>query len=233
MISIFLPIRKGSKRVKNKNIKKFNKYKLGLSELKILQLKRLREKVIRKKIFKHDFEFIVSTDILSVIDFCKKFHWIKIHKRNLRDSTDNSLQRLINLIPSICNGNYILWTHVTSPFFSSSAYINFLKMYFRYSKINRSKSGFSAEIIGKFVYSKKKKWLSHNEKALKWPRTQDLDPLYIMNSAAIIAEKNIYLNQKNRLCKKPLPITVNSKCGLDIDNNEDFEALKKVKNFLI
>ena len=45
MISIFVPIRKGSKRVKNKNIKRFNKYKLGLTELKILQLKRLKEKV--------------------------------------------------------------------------------------------------------------------------------------------------------------------------------------------
>ena len=53
MISIFVPIRKGSKRVKNKNIKRFNKYKLGLTELKILQLKRLKEKVVKKKFFNH------------------------------------------------------------------------------------------------------------------------------------------------------------------------------------
>ena len=43
MISFFIPIRKGSKRVKNKNIKKLENYKLGLTELKINQLKNLEQ----------------------------------------------------------------------------------------------------------------------------------------------------------------------------------------------
>ena len=42
MISIFIPIRKGSKRVKNKNIKKIGKFNLGLTEIKIKQIIKLK-----------------------------------------------------------------------------------------------------------------------------------------------------------------------------------------------
>ena len=38
MISFFLPIKKNSKRIKNKNFKKLGKYPLGLSDIKIYQL---------------------------------------------------------------------------------------------------------------------------------------------------------------------------------------------------
>ena len=233
MISIFLPIRKGSKRVKNKNIKKFNKYKLGLTELKIYQLKKLREKVINKNILKHKIEFIVSTDIPKVINFCKKFNWIKIHKRKLRDSGDNSLQRLINLIPDICSGDHILWTHVTSPLFSSDSYLDFIDYYLKNRKKMKSRSAFSADLIGKFVYCKKRKWISHDQKIKKWPRTQDLNPLYIKNSAAIIAEKKIYINQNDRLCNNPIPIIGKRENGFDIDDISDFNIASKIKNIPI
>ena len=42
MISIFVPIRSGSKRVKNKNIKKIGKFNLGLTEIKIKQIFKLK-----------------------------------------------------------------------------------------------------------------------------------------------------------------------------------------------
>ena len=233
MISFFIPIRKGSKRVKNKNIKKFNKYKLGLTELKINQLKKFRKISSKMKIYGHDFEYIISTDIPEIINFCKKFKWLKVHIRNSKNSGDHSLQKMIDLVPEICSGEYILWTHVTSPFFSSSLYRDFINEFFKNSIKNKSKSGFSAEKIGKFVFCNKRKWISHNQKSLKWPRTQDLDPLYAMNSAAIISEKKVYINLKDRICKKPLPIITKNKRGLDIDDLKDFEVLKKTNNFLL
>ena len=233
MISIFLPIRKGSKRIKNKNIKKFNNYKLGLTELKIYQLRKFREKTLRRNIFNQEFEYIISTDIPKVINFCKKFDWIKVHKRNVRNSSDNSLQRLINLIPNICRGNYILWTHVTSPFFSSASYLDFINYYFKNAKKMKSRSAFSADLIGKFVYCKKRKWISHNQKIKKWPRTQDLSRLYIKNSAAIIAEKNVYKFLNDRLCNNPMPIITKRDNGFDIDDILDFNKLVKIKKIPI
>ena len=47
-----------------------------------------------------------------------------------------------------------------------------------------------------------------------------------MNSAAIISERKVYINNKDRLSKKPLPILSNLKEGFDVDNNEDFEVVK-------
>ncbi|WP_440635230.1 hypothetical protein [Candidatus Pelagibacter sp. HIMB1746] len=229
MISIFIPIRKNSKRVKNKNIHKIKKYKLGLTEIKILQLEKFRNKISKLKklrIFNHKFEYIISTDLPEVIKFCKKFNWIKIHKRKPSLSGDNSLQKLIDIIPEICSGNYILWTHVTSPYFSSDSYINFLKVFFNKKKQKKIQSAFSANLIGKFVYCKKRGWISHDTRKIKWPKTQDLKPLFSMNSAAIISERKVYINNKDRLSKKPLPILSNLKEGFDVDNNEDFEVVK-------
>ncbi len=228
MISFFIPIRKGSKRIKNKNIKKLENYKLGLTELKIKQLEKFKRIARRDKLFNQSFEYIISTDIPEVINFCEKIKWIKIHRRNFKNSGDYSLQKIINLVPSVCSGDYILWTHVTSPLFSSTLYIDFIKKYLKLSKKIQSQSAFSAEKIGKFVFCNKRKWVSHNQKLIKWPRTQDLDPLYVMNSAAIISKRKVYTRFKDRLCNNPTPILTPDKNGFDIDDLEDFKKVKKI-----
>ena len=233
MISFFIPIRKGSKRIKNKNIKKLEKYKLGLTELKINQLTKFRRIASKIKGFNHNFEYIVSTDMPQVINLCKKIEWIKIHRRNSKNSGDHSLQKIINLAPKVCSGDYILWTHVTSPLFSSSLYIDFIKKFFARIKKNKSQSAFSAEKIGKFVFCSKRKWISHNQKIIKWPRTQDLNPLYIMNSAAIISHRKVYMRSKDRLCNNPIPIITLNKKGFDIDDLKDFKALKKIDKLIL
>ena len=224
MISIFIPVRKGSKRVKNKNIRCIGKYKLGLLEIKLKQL----EKLIKINNNKYNFEFIVSTDSKIVKDYCNKFNWIKVHKRSKNLSGDHSLQKLINIAPKICKGDFILWTHVTSPLFISKDYMSFLNIFF---KKGRSKlpSAFSAELIQKFIYSKTQGWVSHNINKIKWPRSQDLKNLYIMNSAALIAHKKTFLNDKNRISKNSFPIITSKKAGFDIDTMEDFKKLNNEK----
>ena len=57
MISFFIPIRKGSKRIINKNLKKLPKYNHGLTELKIIQLKNLRKTCNKGGQFKKSFHF--------------------------------------------------------------------------------------------------------------------------------------------------------------------------------
>ena len=50
MISIFLPIKKTSKRLKNKNFLKITKFSYGLSEIKILQLLKFSKLLKKKKL---------------------------------------------------------------------------------------------------------------------------------------------------------------------------------------
>ena len=227
MISFFISIRKNSKRVRNKNTRALPYFKYGLTEMKINQLKKLRNLLRRKNPRSFNkIEIIVSTNCLKVKNFCRKFKWIKIHERNKFLSNDASIQELIEVIPKICSGEYILWTHVTSPFFNERNYYNFLNQYFRKSKKNNS--AFSADLIQKFLFCKRRGWISHKEKEMRWPRTQDLNKIYIANSAAFIAPIKIYRKLKNRLCKSPIPIlSENNLDGFDIDNLKDFVYLKK------
>jgi len=222
MISFFIPIRKGSKRIKNKNFKPLPGYRFGLTEIKIKQIIKFKN-LIKKNKIKKKFEYVVSTNCKKTINFLKPYKWIKIHKRFDADSGDDSLDRLIKLVPKICQGKYVLWTHVTSPFFNERHYLRFIEEFFK-KKLH--KSAFSADKIQKFLYSKKKGWISHNAKIKKWPRTQDLESLYIANNAAFITHRNIYKLYRDRICKNPLPIVSDFGSSFDIDDYNDFYKLK-------
>ena len=178
------------KRIKDKNTRSLPSFSFGLTEIKIKQIQKFKNLVKKFKI-KQDFEYIVSTNCIKTIKFLKNYKWIKVHNRSKKLSMDDSLDDLIKILPGICNGNFILWTHVTSPFFDQYEYINFIKNFLR-GKFN---SAFSADLIQKFIYNHKKKWISHKSNKKKWPRTQDLDPMYVANSGAFIAKRKIYLKE--------------------------------------
>lgn len=223
-ISFFIPIRKGSRRIKNKSFRKILNYKFGLTEIKVKQLLTLK-KTFNKNIKNFKLEFIVSSDSKLVENYIKKFSWIKFHNRAPNLSTDNSLDKLIEVVPSICSGKIILWTHVTSPLFGSKEYIDFIKEFLK----KKNKSAFSGIQISSFIYNQsKKKFISHSGNSKKWPRTQDLDKIFIVNSAAFIADRGVYIKYKNRLDPNPLPIIINKKKSLDIDSPVDLIYLEKI-----
>lgn len=221
MISFFIPTRTGSKRIKNKNTKKIRNYKLGLTEIKILQLKKLKSILKKKKI---KSEFILSTNCIKTKLFLKKYKWIRIHSRSKEFASDDCLEKLIKIIPKLCLGKYILWTHVTSPCFNESCYIKFIDQFLKNKK--KYDSGFSANIAGTFLM-KNNKWISHNIKNNKWPRTQDLKNIYLVNNAAFISKRFVYTKLNDRIGKKPMPIISKFGTALDIDNYDQFNFYKK------
>ena len=226
MISIFIPIRKGSKRIINKNFKPLPGYKYGLTEIKIKHLKKLRYKLLKLGM---KVEFVVSTDSEVIFEICKNINWIKLHWRNSEAATDDSLAKLIEYVPRICSGNLILWTHVTSPLFNDNDYLYFIKTFKNKLKDKKikSKSAFSADKIQKFIFREDGKWISHDYKKKKWPRTQDLLISYIVNSAAFISFREIYIEKKDRLCANPIPILSRPGASFDIDDINDFKFVKK------
>ena len=224
LISIFFPVRKGSKRVKNKNTRKIKHYGHGLLEIKVDHLKKLR-KLFSEKINKYEIEFVFSTNCEKTKKFLKDYEWIKVFNRKKYLSGDDVLDLLIGEVPKICSGNYIFWSHITSPLFDENCYLNFIRTFLK--NIKYYDSAFSATSIDSFLVNEDNKWLSHDRNKKKWPRTQDLKKMYMINNAIFGAKRHVYTKFNDRLGKKILPIITPKLLDLDIDYLEDIKILKK------
>ena len=218
IIDIFLPCRSSSVRVKNKNIKKFSNKNFGLFEIKILQLISIRG--IRN--------IIVSTNDKKIIDYVKKkkFKKVAINIRpNYLSTSKTSTDQLIKYVPKIIKSDHILWTHVTSPFFNTSDYENAIKLYKKNIKKNDSLMGVTK--IQDFIYDNKKP-INFNRDKEKWPRTQTLKKLYIINNTIFISSKKNYINLDDRIGKKPNLMEVKKIKAFDIDWPEDFKIAESI-----
>ena len=213
-ISFFLPTRKGSERVKDKNTRRFAGMEGGLVENKIRQL--LKTKLIDEIVFSSNDE-----KCLSVAERYLRDDRLKIIERpsELCLSSTN-LQDLICYVPTITQANHILWGHVTTPFADATVYDEAIKLY-----LDKCSSGYDS-IVGvtelKNFLLNKDGVLINNSTDIPWPRTQDLEAIYEINHTVFLASREIYLSQRNRLGVKPFLYVMDSVHSLDIDWPEDF-----------
>ena len=122
-ISFFLPTRKGSERVKNKNTRSFAGIEGGLVENKIRQL--LKTKLIDEIVFSSNDE-----DCMLVAERYQNDSRMKVIKRpNELCLSSTNLQDLICYVPSVAMGDHILWGHVTTPFADAEVYDQAIKKY--------------------------------------------------------------------------------------------------------
>ena len=101
------------------------------------------------------------------------------------------------------------------------------------AKIKIYDSAFSASTIDSFVVNEENKWLSHDRSKKKWPRTQDLKKMFMINNAIFGAKRNVYTKLNDRLGKKILPIVTPKLFDLDIDYLDDIKFLHKTKYIII
>jgi CMP-N-acetylneuraminic acid synthetase len=212
-ISVFLPMRKGSQRVKNKNIRDFSGIEGGLTYIKLSQLLEVKE----------INTIIVSTDHEKVKEIARSFNNSKIviddRPSNLA-SSNTSTDDLIKYVPSVISKGVVLWTHVTSPFIDSRIYSQAIKCYF--NNLDNNDSLMSVTEIQKFIWNESGP-ITYDSNKEKWPRTQTLSSLYEINSGIFLADIDIYKNQQNRIGKKPFFFKLDSKMALDIDWKDDFD----------
>lgn len=214
-IAFFLPTRKGSERVKNKNTKPFAGIEGGLMENKIKQL-------IETKLLD---EIILSTNDETCMAIAEKYaakdSRVRIIPRpeELCLSSTN-LQDLICYVPTITDAEHILWGHVTTPLAGADQYDAGIQLY-----LDNLKNGYDSLVgvteLKNFLLNKDGK-LVNNTTDIPWPRTQDLEPLYPINHTMFLAKREVYLEQKNRLGKKILLNVMDELHSFDIDWPDDF-----------
>ena len=217
----FLPMRLGSQRVENKNTRQFSSYKFGLYELKIEQL------------LKSDIdEIIVSTNDDKIIDFAEKQKEsrIKIDQRPAdlcrnETKTDELISYAANILPD----ETILWTHVTSPFIDENIYNQAIEAY--NNRNDLCDSLMSVSVLQTFLWDDAGP-INYDRSIFKWPWTQSLPKIYEVNSGIFIAEKNIYLNHRDRIGAKPVLFPLKGHIGMDIDWQEDFELAENLFTIL-
>tara|TARA_B110000483_G_scaffold96808_1_gene118960 strand:+ start:30 stop:716 length:687 start_codon:yes stop_codon:yes gene_type:complete len=217
-IDIFLPCRSSSVRIKNKNIKKFSNIKFGLFELKLSQL----------MLVKGIQNIIVSTNDKKILDYLKK----KIIKKLIIDkrpdylcSSKVSTDELVKYVPNIIKSDHILWTHVTSPFFQAKDYENAIKVYKKNIKRNDSLMGVTK--IQDFIYDTKKP-INFNKRKEKWPPTQSLRKLFVVNNSIFLTSKRNYINLNDRIGKNPFLLEIKKIKSFDVDWPEDFKIAENI-----
>lgn len=216
-LTVFLPVRKGSKRVKNKNTRSFSKFKDGLLELKLEQLVTIEG----------INEIIVSSNDEKCLEIIRRYqkshHQIRLDERPDYLGNDNTdLVELINYAGELAVSDHILWTHVTSPFVDPNMYQDMMDRYF--SVIGKGfDSLMSVKIIQNFIWDKERNDIINRKGVVRWPRTQDLKPLYEINSAAFVASKKIYKENKDRVGQDPFLFELDDIASMDIDWESDFK----------
>ena len=170
-ITFFLPTRKGSERVKNKNTKPFAGIEGGLMENKIKQL--VETTLLDEIILSSNDEICMAI----AEKYAAKDSRVRIIPRpeELCLSSTN-LQDLICYVPTITDAEHILWGHVTTPLACADQYDAGIQLY-----LDNLKNGYDSLVgvteLKNFLLNKEGK-LVNNTTDIPWPRTQDLEALY-------------------------------------------------------
>ncbi len=214
-VAFFLPARKGSQRVKNKNTRPFAGVEGGLLANKLEQL--LATEQID--------EIVLSSNDEECLRIGRKYAERSSRLRVVErpdelclDSTN--LQDLICYVPTVTSAEHILWGHVTTPLADAASYDAAVEDYFA-----SLDEGFDSLVgvteLKNFLLDAEGR-LINNTTELPWPRTQDLAPLYEINHAVFLAPREVYIEQRNRLGRRPKLHVMDKISSMDIDWEEDF-----------
>ena len=175
-VSVYLPCRAGSYRIKHKNTRRFFKQDSLLS----LKLNTLLT-------CSNVGEICVSTNDLVVMEQAEKIcdNRIKIFKRSEElCSSYTKTDDLVQDMQRICSGEVLLWTHVTSPFLTSELYSEMLAK-FTSLKSHDSDDG---NKTSDFLWYQDKP-LNYDRSLVKWPNTQTLEIAWEINSGFIVSRE--------------------------------------------
>ena len=221
-IIAFLPCRRGSERVKQKNTRPFANIEGGLTKIKMEQLLNCPE----------IDSIVVSTDDPQVAETCQQLASdrtknVKILERPAHLATSTaSTDDVVKYIPEIISDGVILWTHVTSPFVDSATYSSAIRSFWEKLKDGYD-SLMSVTRVQKFLWDENGP-INYDREQEKWPRTQTLPVIYEVNSAIFLAPIEIYIQQQDRVGKKVIPFELSASQAMDIDWEEDFKLAQEL-----
>lgn len=221
----FIPCRAGSERVKNKNTRPFGGYEAGLLELKLQQL----SKVERLE------TIIVSSNDQIVLDYSADFaakHDARVTplpRPEVYGTSATSMGEFItDYIAELRRDGVLFWTHVTHPFVTPDIYDAAIDAY--EAKLAEGYDCLvSATKLQRFLWRNGKPF-NYDNTVEKWPRSQDLEPVFEINHAIYAIPFATMREARDRVGTKPYFFEMDESAAMDIDWEEQFHLMNEIAN---
>jgi len=212
MFTAVIPVRKGSRRLKNKNIASFGDS--NLLEYKINQLKKV--KYITNIVVSSDCDFM-----LSIAELCG----VTVHKRALEycDEQTKSFSEVVEHICSEVEGEHILWATCTSPLVEPENYFDAIDCYLKQLDLGFD-SLMSVELLNRYLWTDEGP-LNYELGAGHVP-SQELPALYRVTDGILLAPRVKMVEWKYFHGVKPYKYIMDKRSSIDIDDKLDLECAK-------
>jgi CMP-N-acetylneuraminic acid synthetase len=211
----FLPCRRGSVRVPDKNTRPFG---FGRSLLEI-KLDQLADSNAISRIVVSSNDPIVLEMAHAYARRCPKPLDVD-HRPDHLGASETTTDELIGYVPTIISEGHVLWTHVTSPFVEGKTYDWIVDEYWR-----AIEGGYDSVMTGTriqtFLYSEQGP-VNFDRGVLRWPRTQTLPVWWEINSAAFLVERDLCAALGDRVGQRPRILELDAEVAFDIDTMSQF-----------
>jgi CMP-N-acetylneuraminic acid synthetase len=206
-ITAVVPVRQGSRRLKNKNIAPFAGTNLLLYKLE--QLKRVKSLQ----------RIVVSSDSDLMLNFAKSAG-IFTHKRapEFCDEKSRSFGEVVRHICENTTGDHILWATCTAPLVFPAIYEKAIRRYFQ-ALDEGYDSLMSVQVFRRYLWDKNGPL--NYELGLKHVPSQELPPLYFVTDGILIAPREKMIEWSYFHGPNPYRFELEKRNCVDIDDGLD------------
>lgn len=221
-IVAIVPCRAGSERVRNKNTRPFAGFEGGLLELKLRQLSAQRQ--IEK--------IIVSSNDPVVLDYAKRFadsddsRIVPLERPDELGRSSTPMSTFIRYMGTLEDDGVMMMVHVTHPFVTSEVMANLITAYAKATQDGHD-SLFTVTRMHKFMWDSNGPF-NYDNTVEKWPRSQDIPPLFEINHAGYLIPFRTMRETDDRIGNRPFLHEIPESVAMDIDWEEQFTLLNDI-----
>lgn len=209
-----VPIKLNSERVKEKNIRPF------CDGTPLVQF--ILDALIKSKYI--DGVYIYCSDerikeyLINGVKFLKRPEYLDMDTVNCNDIIREFIKEV--------DANYYVVSHATAPFTKTESIDRCIDVVVNSEEYD---SAFTVERVQTFMWESGR---PVNFDPNKFPRTQDLDPIYMETSGAFVFSREVFEQYNRRIGIKPCLVEVEGMECIDIDTEYEMETAQAIYQYM-
>ena len=207
-ITAVIPVRAGSRRLKNKNILTFGNSNLLIR--KIRQLKKVKEVDT----------IVVSSDSREMLDMALK-EGVSVQERPVEycDEISRSFNDVVEYVASHLTGDIVIWAPCVCPYTSDDNFRTAVAAYEQFVERGEFDSVVSCKAFKEYLFDERGPLNFRTEQHVS---SQNLPEWKVIVNGFYISSRKNMMKWKYIYGKNPYLITLSKKVALDIDDHDDF-----------